>query len=613
MNILSVTHETKSNYSYIYNKNTLHLRLRTAKSDINVVSILAIDPFNWLNEPNDEFTLNLATIQKVQMKKDYSTEHFDYWFGEVHGGESLRISYAFVLKKAEKEVIFGPAGYDDYNESTLSNLDSFKNFYNFPYMSDEDSYEAPPWVKDTIWYQIFPERFANSENTQGEFLPWDSTDKVDQTTFFGGNLKGIIDNLDYIQSLGISGIYFTPIFQSPSTHKYDTQDYFNIDKSFGDNEIFRTLVKEAHKRNIKIMLDAVFNHCGYFHPFWQDVLKNGKQSKYYDCFHILKEPIKTFEEDENGVPLPLTNEQRLNLSYRTFAFVPTMPKWNTANKFAREYLLSIAKFWVEEYDIDGWRLDVSNEVSHDFWREFRKIVKNVKPDVYILGENWHNSYPWLMGDQFDAVMNYLFLDAVWTFCGKYKNLKTSLVADYKDRISSLLVAYPKNIAENQFNMIDSHDTSRLLTICGEDPRRAKLAFLLQMTFSGAPSLYYGSELGLKGVDDGNRKCMPWDESRQNLDIKNHVVKLINIRKAVPSTKSVDIEWLDVCHEDVLCFKKSSNSETLYVLINNSDDAVTVDLPKELATETLLDIYNDLYMDNISNLKIEPFGFYMLTK
>ena len=210
----------------------------------------------------------------------------------------------------------------------------------------------------------------------------------------------------------------TPIFESPSSHKYDTTDYFKVDPEFGDNEILGRLVEEAHKEVFRVMLDAVFNHCGFQHPFWQDVLRKGKKSEYYDCFYILDESMPVFDgEIVDGLPQEVPRER---LKYRTFAYTPTMPKWNTGNPKVRKYLMDAACYWVEKYHIDGWRLDVSNEVSHDFWREFRKRIKAINPDVYILGENWDNSLPWLQGDQFDAVMNYEFAMPVWNYFKKRK-------------------------------------------------------------------------------------------------------------------------------------------------------------------------------------------------
>src|SRR5699024_5658775 len=206
---------------------------------------------------------------------------------------------------------------------------------------------------------------------------------------------GIIKHLDYLVDLGINGIYFTPIFKAHSNHKYDTIDYMEIDPQFGDKSTFKELVKACHEKGIRIMLDAVFNHSGYYFSQFQDVLEKGENSKYKNWFHIKDFPIQTD-------PVP---------NFDSFAFTSHMPKLNTEHPDVKQYLLDVATYWIKEFDIDGWRLDVANEVDHQFWREFRTAVKSVKQDVYILGEIWHDSMPWLQGDQFDAVMNYPFTNS----------------------------------------------------------------------------------------------------------------------------------------------------------------------------------------------------------
>ncbi|GIQ62169.1 hypothetical protein PACILC2_07370 [Paenibacillus cisolokensis] len=210
----------------------------------------------------------------------------------------------------------------------------------------------------------------------------------------------MIDRLDYLTELGVNAIYFTPVFEATTNHKYDTSDYFRVDPHFGTNETLKTLVRECHARGIRVLLDAVFNHSGrQFAPF-VDVIEKGEESLYKDWFHVRKWPLRI----EDGVP-----------TYETFAFEPIMPKLNTSNPEVRDYLLKVASYWMDEIGIDGWRLDVANEVDHQFWREFRQTVKKANPDAYILGEIMHDAMPWLQGDQFDAVMNYPFTNTVIDF------------------------------------------------------------------------------------------------------------------------------------------------------------------------------------------------------
>ncbi|MGL5677414.1 MAG: alpha-glycosidase [Cellulosilyticaceae bacterium] len=597
MNLHAIYHEPKSKYAYAYDKETLHIRIRTQKEDIDHIKLVAVDPFNWIRTKEDptKYIFDYTTIQKVDMKKEYSNERYDFWFVEVKGFKWLRVKYAFILEKKETSILYGPYADEPYVEG-CEKEGEVHNYFNFPFINEEDIYEGPSWAKDMVWYQIFPERFANGDKSldPDNVLEWNSTQAVTNEMFFGGDLQGVMNHLHDLKELGITGIYFTPIFESPTCHKYDTTDYFKIDSCFGTNEKFKELVDEAHKLGMKVMLDAVFNHCGFKHPFWQDVMEKGKASPYYDYFHILHEPIVNFEVDEEGMPCPLDNEQQANLAYRTFAFVPAMPKWQTANAKARRYLLDVGKYWVEQYDIDGWRLDVSNEVSHDFWRDFRKEVKAVKKDVYIIGENWDNSYPWLMGDQFDAVMNYELLYPIWNFVGhnSYSH-QTMTASQYKDTVSTLLANYPKHVTEHMFNMIDSHDTPRLMNVCDQNEDKVKLAYILQMTFAGAPSIYYGSEVGVSGEGEDNRRCMPWQESYQNRVIKAHVKRMIAIRKTIGATRTADIVWLTA--EDAtnyLAFAKESEEETLYVLMNNQDKAYEVTLPEAIGNQKVKDVYTN---------------------
>lgn len=305
MNFSAIIHQPKSEYSYAYNEDTLHLRLKTAREDVTAVEVLAVDPFNWVprNDGSGIYDFDKQSVVRTFMKKEQETLEHDCWFVEITGITSKRTKYCFVVENAEEKYIIGCHGKVPYtlDESVLYNL---FNYFNYPFINEEDLYEAPNWVGNTVWYQIFPERFCNgTPNDDRDVLPWGSDELDGAEKKFGGNLAGIIQKLDYIKSLGVTGIYFTPMFASPSSHKYDTSDYFTIDKEFGNNETLGQLVEEAHKRGIKVMLDAVFNHCGFYHPFWQDVLKNGTKSKYIDYFHILDKEKPIFDgEIKDGVP-----------------------------------------------------------------------------------------------------------------------------------------------------------------------------------------------------------------------------------------------------------------------------------------------------------------------
>lgn len=443
MELTAIYHRPESEYAYLYKDGQLHIRIRTKKEDIKRIVLHYGDPFIFIED------LYEAT---KEMDKVTTDDLFDYWQVSV-SVRHARIQYLFELEDtAGEKVLYGDRGVAAYNKE---NLDFVMNGFKLPFIHEIDGCAVPDWVAQTVWYQIFPERFANGNpaiSPEG-VRPWDASIAPQVLDFFGGDLQGIIDHLDYLQDLGITGLYLCPIFESPSNHKYDTIDYFEIDRHFGDKETFRQLVKEAHARGMKIMLDAVFNHIGYDSPQWQDVVIYGEDSIYKDWFHIKEFPVSS----EN-----LWNSR--NLSYHAFAFAGFMPKLNTANPEVKAYLLKVATYWIEEFDIDAWRLDVANEIDHQFWRDFRKAVLAKKPDLYILGEIWHSSQPWLNGDEFHAVMNYPLSESIKDYFLRGHKETQRFIWE----INSQSMYYRQQISEVMFNLLDSHDTERILTTAKGD-------------------------------------------------------------------------------------------------------------------------------------------------
>ncbi|MGL4911415.1 MAG: glycoside hydrolase family 13 protein, partial [Romboutsia sp.] len=487
----ALLHIPKSNYAYGYDKETLHIRMRSKKGDIKNVILRIGDPYVWDEGGAGGGNLNASGLgwiggTNIIMEKEAETKLFDYWIVKLKP-LNKRSRYCFILENDSEKILYTEKGIYELedNENDDKKLCEISTFFGMPYLNYIDVPTVPQWVKDTIWYQIFPDRFANGNTNinQNNVEPWGSTPTSDN--FTGGDLQGVIDNLDYLSDLGINGIYFCPITSGDTNHRYDTIDYMEIDPHLGDRETLKTLVKEAHKRGIKIMLDAVFNHIGYYSKQWQDVIKNKEKSIYKDWFYI---------KDINKVDTPLEKMDGRNLPYETFGCVPQMPKLNTENTEVIEYLLEVGRYWVREFDIDAWRLDVSNEVDHVFWRRFREEVKKIKSEVYILGEIWHNSLPWLMGDQFDSVMNYPLTDAMKDFfCTNEIDAKT-----FKYRINDIMVSYPIVVNEVTFNLLGSHDTTRILTFANGNEDRFKLAYLFMFTQSGCPCIYYGDEIGMEG-------------------------------------------------------------------------------------------------------------------
>lgn len=607
MNIQAIKHIPKSNYCYAYDDSHLHIYLQTAKDDFESVRIILGDPHDY-EKIGDKYYWSIENKPNVEMSKAYSNQYFDYWFIE-----SLlpykRCKYIFILKTKDKEYVYSTRRIKEIHLPEDNNLiyDNYE-YFNYPYINEEDLIDSPNWSKDVIWYQIFPDRFnhSNREQDKNHYLPWGSiTDKINNHMFFGGNIKGIIEKIPYLQELGITGIYFTPMFEAASAHKYDTTDYFKIDPSFGTNEDFKNLVTKCHEANIKVMLDGVFNHCGWHHPFFQDVVKNKKNSKYYDCFYIEDENFINFELNSKGEP---KTEANLRPNYRTFAFTPFMPKLKTSNPIMEKYLLDVGKYWVKEYDIDGWRLDVSNEVSHSFWRKFRKEIKSIKNDVYILGENWDDSTAWLRGEQLDATMNYEISYPIWSFFGK-RSLIPMTSEEFVYAINDLIIKYPKNISNHMFNLIDSHDTMRILNRCNMNIDLMKLSYLFLFSFTGAPSIYYGDEIGLSGENDPhNRYCMIWDEEKQNKDLFVFFQKLIKLRKTYIGFKNVDIKWHKI-DNNILIYQK----QNIIFIINNNDSNQLVSLNDTLKNQEYLDLFNNKEIKLKDNISLNQYDFYILKK
>lgn len=574
----AVYHRPSDNFAYSINTTTLHIRLRTKKADVQNVTLLFGDPYIWEN--------NEWQIEEMPMVFSGSDDVFDYW--QVYVSPAFkRLRYGFKLQSDAETMIYTEKGF--YETAPLDT----DFYFCIPYLHENEVFDAPDWVKNTVWYQIFPERFANGDSSldpQGT-LPWGSENPT-VNNFFGGDFAGILQHLDYLADLGINGIYFTPVFKAYSNHKYDTIDYMEIDPQFGDKETLKLLIAECHNRGIKVMLDAVFNHSGYYFAPFQDVLEKGEQSDYKDWFHPHS--------------FPLTGGERPN--YDAFGFVESMPKLNTANPDVKDYLLTVGKYWIEEFNIDGWRLDVANEIDHQFWREFRQEVRSIKSDLYILGEIWHDSMAWLRGDQFDGVMNYPFTTNI-------KNLlaKQSITGqEFIENMSKVYHNYPKNVFEVTFNLVGSHDTPRILTECADDEQRTKLIYTMLLTFMGTPCLYYGDEIGMSGgADPGCRECMIWNEEDQNLDMKQHIQKLINLRtneRLLANDGEIEFLLPD-SPNGIFGYRKYTEDKSVVVLVNSTDTEKTYSLTEPLGD--IKDIYSGKSYTS-SSITLEGYGFAILS-
>jgi neopullulanase len=398
--------------------------------------------------------------------------------------------------------------------------------------------------------------------------------------------------MDYLSDLGITAIYFNPVFASASNHRYHTYDYFNVDPLLGGNDALRHLVDKAHKRNIRIVLDGVFNHAS--RGFWQfhHVLENGAGSPYKDWFYF--DPDRLTGQRRWGA-YPHTGE--LNalkngesslkaIGYQAWWDLPALPKLNTDTPAVREFIFNVAEHW-NRFGIDGWRLDVPAEIDDDaFWQEFRQRVRAINSEAYIVGEIWHEAQRWLQGDQFDAVMNYLVLAAVMSFFGgKHINMEVvNQAGGLRDRIhpemdthwfateiDRLTNMYKPEIIRSQLNLFDSHDMPRFLTCVGEDITSLQLAMLFMFTYPGAPCLYYGDEVGMTGAHDPDcRRGFPWDDTHWNRELFNYTKAVISLRKEHKTLRRGSYQQLHA-NDKLFAFARKLDDHCFIIMLNAGEN------------------------------------------
>lgn len=424
--------------------------------------------------------------------------------------------------------------------------------------------QTPDWVKNAVFYQIFPDRFNRSPRIKHErgikFKAWGSP--PEEQGYQGGDLYGIVDKLDYIKEMGINALYLNPIFSAASNHRYNAYDFMEVDPLLGGEAALRELLDEAHKRDIRVVLDGVFNHCG--RGFWafDHILENGGNSPYIDWFTI------------HGFPLHAYASDGTKPNYSSWWNNASLPKFNTDNFGVRDYIFKVARHWLE-FGMDGWRLDVPEEIQDDsFWREFRQIVKSVNPDAYIVGEIWHEAAHWLQGDMFDAVMNYQLTGPVLNFFGAASLNKTWEHTDVKLKpinaetfrkdIETMFGHYDWEINYAQMNMIDSHDMPRALWLVNNDKASHKLVVLCQMTIPGAPCVYYGDEVGMSaGTDPFCREALPWDkpESWDNT-LREFYHAVIALRNSYKVLRTGDFGFIHAKDKVVSYRRKLGNVEAV---------------------------------------------------
>ncbi len=544
MQFSAIEHRSTDNFCYPLNENELMIGIKTG-SDIQRVFIIYGDPFDG-SVTSDGWAWEGKRLE-ITRKKDLP---YHTWWQVTVSLPYGRCKYCFELHGQDEGDVRYCLENGFYTADELVTLRRITgNFpgFEFPWLDGAECVRVPDWVPHTVWYQIFPDRFCRDTASQKpNALPWPAAeDAVTNNEHYGGTLRGITEKLGYLADLNITGLYLNPVNASPSVHKYDTSDYLNIDPAFGSADDLHTLVKEAHARGIKVMLDGVFNHCGWDFALWQDVVRNGKASPYFDWFIVQEWPFETAVEPECENAASRSRPSGTNGKsgrYSVFAYVDTMPKLNTNNPAVVDYLLNVCETWVRSYDIDGLRLDVANELSHTFCRQLYRRMRSLKKDFYLLGEIWRSALPWLRGGELDSVMNYPLALCFWKFfCDKTLSALT-----FEREINAVFTAYPEPVTVGLFNLLDSHDTPRLFTRNDGDVSAVWQQYALLLSLPGSPCIYYGSEVLLAGGNDPDcRRCMPWQaiEAGEYAEPMSMMRQLIALRHTHPAMTASGYSYL----------------------------------------------------------------------
>ena len=473
-------------------------------------------------------------------------------------------------------------------------------------MTDASQDDPPAWVADAIFYQIFPDRFARSSRVPapGPLEDWDAPPTLHG--FKGGDLYGIVEHLDHLTDLGITAIYLNPIFASASNHRYHTYDYLAVDPLLGADGALRELLDAAHGRGMRVVLDAVLNHASRgFWPF-HHVMETGRHSPYRDWFYLDADsleagrPLRAYSDERIGTPLAVDwgdahgagSGSIATLGYRAWWDLPALPKLNTDNPVVREYLMGVAEHWTR-FGIDGWRLDVPREIeTAGFWEEFRQRVRAINPDAYIVAEVWQERPDLLDGRTYDAFMNYPLAEAIISFVtgphlrpevvGQHaelgRNIRSEDGATFLSRVSRTVSAYPPRTACAMLNLLDSHDTPRLLAMAGDDRASLRLAWLAMLTLPGAPCIYYGDEVGVSGeMDPDCRAAFPWDRERWDEDLLAFLRALVRMRLAEPGLRSADFDPI-ASDGMAAAYARGAGLGSLVVALNAGDSTSELRVP-----------------------------------
>jgi len=603
---------------------TVTVRMRTYTGDVAHVEVC----FEESGRPGGIGRPGAGEADCTGMTRFDSDGTFDYYEADIGVQE---FSYWFKLVDGQAEVLLDAAGAHRTPPAEILPFEFSA--------SGVAAFETPDWVKESIIYQIFPERFANGDKgndpdfsewyyqgltslpptgkTNEEYFhlvedwydvaglkesPYRTDGKPDWNSFYGGDLEGIRQNLDYLEDLGITALYLNPVFKAKSNHKYDAATYMEVDPHFGSNDEFKNLVAACHGHGIRVIIDLAFNHTG--HTFWAfvDAREKGVGSEYWSWYEFKKWPVPG---DRVHAPFNAGDYydcwwnfgQMPNLNFDLSRPNPeeqgvrgidaARPNWAVV-----DHLLDAAELWLAEADVDGYRLDVAADVPFWFWELFRERVRQTEPEAYIVGELWGESSEWINGRYFDATMNYKFFrDPVLAFIGKGE----MTAAEFDRAIAPGRLIHPDEGVRAMMNLIDSHDTERFLTTAGRDIRRYRLAMLFSMTYVGAPTIYYGDEIAMEGGGDPDCRrpfYWKWPDEKKRVETHAYIRMLASLRRKHPCFAHGDFETL-VADGASYVYKRSMPGDAAIVAMNAGEDKATIHIPLDGGVTQVHDIVSNL--------------------
>lgn len=532
---------------------TIVFRLRTARDDVESVTLL----FGDRSSRTDPIPLIESKMEIIG-----STKVWD-WYEVVLKCPYMRVCYAFKIVGSAGEVAYY---YGDQIEDELPLARS--EYFQIPYNHRADRAKIPSWLPDAIVYNVFPDSFASGRRC----IAGSAEDRYFEGEICrgwrGGTINGIRANLDYIAGMGFNTLYMNPIFAAGEYHKYDTIDYYHVDPVFGTNEDFRKLVEDCHRRNMHVIIDGVFNHAGWHFIGFKDCIEKGKASRYWSWFHRLEEPVIV---PDNWDVYP---------GYECFGYERMMPKLAMDNPETSDYFCNVGSYWVREFGIDGWRLDVADEVPDVFWRKFRNAVKSVNPECALIGEVWVNANHWLDGSMFDSVMNY----DIWRHGKRFFADMSIDAEEFDSRVTDMRTRYRIQHLYGGMNLLDSHDISRFYSLCGESYEKWRLAEVFLFTFPGMPTVFYGDEKGIPGILEKDfRQAMSWD--RPDGQMHSLISKLAAIRTEHESLRRGTYRTVKT-EDGFYSYSRENDNERIIIALNRNNFTVPMECDDVIFSEGL---------------------------